>query len=124
MYGGTVAKSGQDMDRIFEDVQRRLGGLANVTIHRGFSDRVLPTFTDKSLDWIYIDGNHYYDYVRRDLDLAMAKVRSGGFIAGDDYTWGAKEGLPVRRAVQDFLEEHKIRGGVKVIGDQFIFSRP
>jgi hypothetical protein len=124
MFGGKVAKSSDDMDRIYEDVRQRLGGLPNVRLHRGFSADVLKQFEDGYFDWIYIDGNHYYHFVRKDLELACQKVKSGGYITGDDYTWGEEEAFPVKRAVQDFVKEKGIETKPEVIGDQFIIVRP
>ena len=39
-------------------------------------------------DWIYVDGNHLYEFVRADLELSLRKARRGGFITGDDYQDG------------------------------------
>ena len=72
MYGGTVAKSQSDMEKIFQDVKTRFGKSEKVLIHRGFSEKVLLEFPDSYFDWIYIDGNHHYDYVRRDIDLSYS----------------------------------------------------
>ena len=52
---------------------------------------------DYSLDCVFIDGNHEYQYVLNDLLFWSKKVRRGGQILGDDY-W-----MPdVTRAVHDF----------------------
>ncbi len=59
-----------------------------------FSDRVkwVPHKSEDSeseinhdLDFMYIDGNHDYEFVQKDIELAMHKVKSGGVIGGDDY---------------------------------------
>ncbi|MBC8394435.1 MAG: class I SAM-dependent methyltransferase [Deltaproteobacteria bacterium] len=123
MYGGTVAKSQSDMEKIFQDVKTRFGKSEKVLIHRGFSEKVLLEFPDSYFDWIYIDGNHHYDYVRRDIELSYSKVKSGGFIAGDDYDWGEDKGFSIQRAVQSFLKEKKV-GKLKLIGSQFIIKLP
>ncbi len=38
-----------------------------VKIHRGYSTDILEQFPDEYFDWIYIDGNHLYEYVKNDL---------------------------------------------------------
>lgn len=123
MYGGSVAKSQADMDAIFEEVRARLGALENVDLNRGRSEDVLAGFPDGYFDWVYIDGNHYYEYVLRDLELCHVKVKPGGIVAGDDYLWGAKDGFPVRRAVQDFVNRRGLGDRLVVIGSQFMISR-
>jgi predicted O-methyltransferase YrrM len=44
-------------------------------------------FKDFSLDFVYIDADHSYAYVRRDIALWTPKVRIGGWIGGHDYVW-------------------------------------
>jgi hypothetical protein len=41
-------------------------------------------FEDESLDFVYIDGNHDYKYVLEDLKAWYPKVKTGGFLCGDD----------------------------------------
>lgn len=40
---------------------------------------------DQSLDFVYIDANHAYQSVLRDLALWYPKVRRGGLVCGHDY---------------------------------------
>lgn len=42
-------------------------------------------FLDDSLDFIYIDANHRYEYVKQDLSIWFPKLRKGGVFAGHDY---------------------------------------
>ena len=58
---------------------------------------------EEELDFVYIDGNHAYEYVKLDIQSWFDKVRSGGIISGDD--WQA-EG--VRKAVNEFFEGYVI----------------
>lgn len=39
----------------------------------------------ESLDFVYIDGSHMFDYVMVDLIEWGKRVRKGGIISGDDY---------------------------------------
>jgi len=52
---------------------------------------------DQSLDCVFIDGNHEYQYVLDDLHFWSKKIRPGGQILGDDY-WMTD----VAQAVHDF----------------------
>ncbi len=122
MYGGTVAKEQRDMDAIHDAVASRFSNDSRVQIHRGTSEEILRDFPEKSLDFVYIDGNHYFEYVNQDLELSLRVVRPGGFIAGDDYHWGAADGYPVRRAVAEFSRRHGLEGRLKVFGSQFIMN--
>ena len=42
-------------------------------------------FQDESLDFVYIDGNHDYEFVLEDIELWTPKVKQGGIIGGHDY---------------------------------------
>ena len=38
-------------------------------------------------DFIYIDGNHKFDYVLRDCSNAWKFLNKNGFLVCDDYIW-------------------------------------
>ena len=121
-YGGAIAKSQDDMDAIHDDVATKFKPFPQVIINRGTSADVFPQFDDHYFDWVYIDGNHYYEYVLEDLNHALKKVRPGGIIAGDDYTWGPEYDLPVTRAVHDFTVTNGLTQALRVIDTQFLIQ--
>ena len=41
---------------------------------------------DNSVDIIFIDANHNYNNVKKDIELWYPKVRKGGILIGHDYT--------------------------------------
>ena len=56
-----------------------------------------------TVDFVWIDGNHSYHYVKEDCENYWPKVRVGGVLCGHDYdTTGPSE---VRDAVDDFARE-------------------
>ena len=122
-YGGKLAGSQRDMDRVYEGVRRRLGSRRDVSIHRQLSEVALECFPDEYFDWVYIDGNHSYDFVRADLELALQKVRSKGFIVGDDYAWGEWEDFPVMRAVNELFDSRAVARAPEIIGNQFVLVK-
>jgi len=50
-----------------------------------FSYNVIDKFENDSIDFIYIDGSHSEENVRRDLELYLPKLKKNGIIAGHDY---------------------------------------
>lgn len=122
MYGGSVAKNQSDMDVIYQSVIRRFSHRPNVILNKGKSDKILEDFEDNYFDWVYIDGNHYYEYVLSDLNYCLQKVKSGGLISGDDYNWGEKYGFPVKQAVLDFIHENNLEKRLKILVSQFIIK--
>jgi len=62
------------------------------------------------LDFIYIDGNHDYDFVFKDIDVARKLVKKGGVVSGHDYRPESysQDSLEVCRAVRDYCKKHDI----------------
>jgi len=76
-----------------------------VIIHEMTSIEAVKTIEDGSLDWIFIDANHDYPYIKENLELWPPKVKSGGVVSGHDY--GNKwEGI--KRAVDEFVPAEKL----------------
>jgi hypothetical protein len=85
-YGGTVGKNQKSMDDIYDSVVKKFRrNFPAVEIHRNGSAQCSVNFPDGYFDWIYIDGNHQYEFVKQDLELYFAKVKPGGLVSGDDY---------------------------------------
>lgn len=42
-------------------------------------------FEDQSVDFVFIDADHIYEHVKKDVLAWMSKVKPGGIIAGHDY---------------------------------------
>jgi predicted O-methyltransferase YrrM len=75
----------------------------NVTLIRDFSRNAVKKFKNKSVDIVFIDGDHAYNSVYEDLGLWLPKVKPGGIVWGDDFCWGS-----VKMAVKDFCRNNKI----------------
>jgi predicted O-methyltransferase YrrM len=59
----------------------------NFTIHKGYSQSVLPTFQGKEYDFIYIDASHRADDTFVDGYYALKMLKKGGIIIFDDFGW-------------------------------------
>ena len=57
----------------------------NATLIRAKSVDAVRDVPDASLDFVYIDADHRFDYVMEDLIAWGRKVRPGGIISGHDY---------------------------------------
>lgn len=88
-------------DRFATDIEA-----GRVLLHRTTSVQAAETFTDGSLDWVYIDAMHTYHAVKTDLEAYAPKIKEGGFILGHDYTnlpFYQEMGFGVVEAVNDFV---------------------
>lgn len=89
---------------------------------RDFSVNASRLFPEASLDFVYIDANHAYEYVKEDIEAWWPKVRPGGILAGHDFVPDGNytEGLfGVRRATSEFVAEHCLQLLATVRGEDY-----
>jgi len=80
----------------------------NAELIRKTSLEAVKDFDYESLDFVYIDGSHQFDYVMVDIIEWGKRVKKGGIIAGHDYVGGWPD---VAEAVNTYAKVH----GVDVI---------
>jgi hypothetical protein len=78
-------KYGSTPEGVYQLARERTDKYPNCHLLKMTSLEALKHFEDKSLDFVYIDGNHSFGYVAMDLMKWNRKVRKGGAIAGHDY---------------------------------------
>ena len=100
----------------YEIVLKKFEKNKKVEIIRDFSEIVVKNIENNSLDFIYIDGNHEYKYVYKDIDLWFEKVRNFGIIAGHDIL-NIKD---VFKAVRDYCLKHQIKFNISAPDWYFI----
>lgn len=109
--GGKTEKHFTDFyEDVYNKVLEKFKHHPEVLIYRMTSDEWFEIQEDNSLDWIYIDGDHYHEGVVKDLENSLRVVKSGGMILGDDYPWGGRFGKPgVKSGVDEFVSRHKLK---------------
>ena len=58
-------------------------------------------YDDETLDFVWCDACHDYEYILKELDTFWPKIKRGGMIAGDDYN--TKD---VQKAVKEFIKKN------------------
>ena len=94
-------------EKTYNDVVKRFKQMDHVHVHRMASKDWFEKQQDNYFDWIYLDGDHSYEGVLRDLKSSQRVVKSGGIILGDDYAWAfQRHGKPgVTAAVDEFIKD-------------------
>ena len=70
----------------YADTMENIKGLEDQGVMiRATSEVASDIFADGSLDFVYIDANHAYDFVKQDIELWYPKVKKGGYLGGHDY---------------------------------------
>jgi cephalosporin hydroxylase len=72
----------------------------------GDTHEIKDQYEDESLDFVYIDANHSYDGVIKDLQDWYPKIKKGGMISGHDYEERPWPGLV--KAVDEFFGKENI----------------
>lgn len=102
-YLGNITEDEDVCYESFWNVLSKLGLRDYVTPIKMASNKAVNLFADNSIDFLFIDADHSYEGVKRDIQMWIPKVRSGGVIAGHDYDW---EG--VKKAVDELFANTKI----------------
>lgn len=72
-------------------------------MEKGFSWDVMGRFPDRYFDYIYLDAAHDYASVEKDIRQVVKKIKSGGIIQFNDYTF--QENYGVVPAVNKMVRE-------------------
>jgi hypothetical protein len=124
-YGGMAGEGQSEMDARYRGVLERFKSnisSGQVEVVRGFSDELSEQFSDEYFDWVYIDGNHLYEFVKKDLELYYQKTKTGGYITGDDYGLVGWWEDGVKKAVDEFVESYPVKT-IVIKNHQFILQK-
>lgn len=113
--------SQEKLDGFYQEARQRLTPY-DVHFIRQPSLKAVRGFEPASLDFVFIDGNHHFDYVVQDIIAWAPIVRPGGIVAGHDYKPEGQEKTPIPfgviEAVTGYTAAHKIHPYFIVKGDK------
>ena len=113
-FSGDVNGNGSEIfqgDELYEIVKGRFINNKNIHVIRNLTHIILNKIPDGEISVIYIDADHSYEGVKRDLALCKTKVKKGGWICGHDYLINGEKAtriykFGVRKAVDEFCKEN------------------
>lgn len=125
---GNIVHTQEEMDQIYEEAKNRTKG------YTCFLDKItsmdeVKLVRDNSLDFVFIDGNHSYEFVKEDIREWTKKVKPGGIVCGHDYKEDSVNNYGVIEAVNEYVEENHIaplfilRGGGKLVDCWMFFKQ-
>lgn len=77
---------------------------------RGQSETLLPLLREQSFDVVFIDADHAYTPVLRDIKNSLSLVKEGGIICGDDLNlqlFQVDKAETIKNAETDFIKDPK-----------------
>lgn len=99
-YGARADAPGTPLRRRFEQNLCDSGLIDLIDVHQGFSHEIAADF-DEPIDLLFVDGDHDYAAVRRDVRDWAPKIRPGGVLALHDVVHAQHDGP--RRVVDELL---------------------
>jgi len=87
------------------NAKERLKDYKQVVFIKSPSVKAAKKITNKTLDFVYIDANHEYKFVKKDIEAWLPKVKVGGMIAGHDI-----DRPGVKQAVKEILNPTELMG--------------
>ena len=117
LFEGVTGSGDQDGNNFsycnLDETHKMLDSNGIVTL-KGDSSTVLKTLKDESLDMVYIDADHTYEAVLKDLEAASSKVKNGGWIMGHDYQMNMSKARTaydcsgLKQAVDEFCAKYHL----------------
>lgn len=89
---------------IYNMVLERDGVRDMVTDLKGVSWEMASNFEDGTIDFIFIDADHEYESVIKDIKAWLPKIKKGGMISGHDYL----NPCGVKKAVDELIDGFKL----------------
>lgn len=98
-----------EFERNYNRTVERMKGY-NCQIVRQPSLQAVKQFQPRSLDFVYLDGNHDFQNVANDICEWERIIRPGGILAGHDYTrFASEKEIHVYQVVNAYTRAHAIR---------------
>ena len=94
------------MQEYYDEVKNKFSNNPEVRIIRDYSVNASKMFENEYFDFVYVDGDHTFEGVTKDLESWYPKLKKFGVMCGDDY--GHPSGLGVIEAVTHFAYKNKL----------------
>ena len=112
-------------DQAKKDTYGKFENVQNVNILDLNSLEASSKYEDNFFDYIYIDAEHTYKAVTKDLEVWYPKLKKNGTLFGDDYYWREEDDtFSLHIAYQEFIKKNHIKkwcvfkSQIKIIKDE------
>ena len=119
-YGARARRLGGPLRASFETNLRAAGVDGLVQVMQGRSHEHAAAWREP-VDMVFLDGDHAYDAVKRDLQDWAARVRPGGYLALHDVVHAVHDGP--RRALDELLRADPGWADAHTVDSMFVARR-
>ena len=99
--GITMSRNEAKLTR--ERAESKLSKFADKIVWINKSSEEAINDIDEELDFVYVDGDHHYEAVKKDIELYYPKIKEGGMICFHDYD-APDDNNGVIQAVEEFFK--------------------
>ena len=95
-----------ESEKMFEECSWRLKKFNERSkMIKGWSPQVTEQFDNNFFDFVYIDADHSYESIEKDIEAWWPKIKHGGILSGHDYggNWPG-----IKQAVDEFVVKNNI----------------
>lgn len=95
----------------YDFIKNKFINTKNINLIRSLSWDGLNSLENDSMDYIYIDADHSYESVKKDIAVSLKKIKLNGIIQFNDYTNYSiyeKKEYGVSKAVNELLETNNV----------------
>lgn len=96
----------EDFLKIERNAKKLLGKWGKQAVWLRMSSFEAVTHVSNGLDFVYVDGNHNYEVVSKDLENYFPKLKKGGVLSGHDFACNYPG---VVKAVLEFAEAKQLQ---------------
>ena len=108
----------ENLNKSLEECKRRLKKYRHKIIYlRCFSKDAINKIKEK-VDYVYIDANHEYIYVKQDMELYFWNLKKKGLLAGHDIPFPG-----VAKAFVEFIYENNLKPFISKRDDWWIVKK-
>jgi len=94
-----------EFDNVYQTYLDRITIYPNIQTIIETSDNAVKELDSETYDFIYLDGLHTYEGVKKDIQNYLPLVKKGGVIGGHDYTNQISHLVGVYQAVNEMFGE-------------------
>lgn len=100
-YGADIRKEGNTETQFYKNI-KYIPNL-NLRLIKSTSDMAKDKLDNQSIDLLFIDGDHRYEFVKRDIENYWPKLKQNGVLLGHDYTTSFVPGI--KKAADEIFGE-------------------